>query len=150
MRPLTVDDAGPLAALLADQRPEYLKDFFPFAFDAGSIAETLTNAVRDAYWGIHVGGQLAGFCMLRGLDSGYLRPSFAIFVAEAFSGRGLARRALAQALRWCRDQAIGEVMLKVAHDNIAARVIYDEAGFLPQGRCPDTGHAVYTKVLEQT
>ncbi len=145
-----VDDAGPLAALLAAQRPEYLKDFFPFAFDAKTITETVTNAALDAYWGIYSGGQLAGFCMLRGRDSGYLCPSFGIVVAEAFSGRGLARRALAQALHWCSEQAIGEVMLKVAHDNVAARVIYEDAGFLPQGRCPDTGHAVYTKVLEQT
>ncbi len=67
--------------------------------------------------------------MLRGFDEGYERPSFGVFVAERFAGRGLARRALEESVKWCGQNGVAEMMLKVYRENTAALRIYEEAGF---------------------
>jgi RimJ/RimL family protein N-acetyltransferase len=146
-RSLVPADTARLAGLLAAQRTQYMAHFAPFAFDAQTIARTIASAKRDQYWALSVDGKLAGFCMLRGLDQGFERPAFGVFVAERYSGRGLAGRALEHCLQWCMQQNIAEVMLKVAEDNAAAKTVYERAGFRPQGPCPDTGHIIYAKSL---
>ncbi|HEX9807644.1 MAG TPA: GNAT family N-acetyltransferase, partial [Alteraurantiacibacter sp.] len=103
----------------------------------------IDGAIRDHYWAIEMGGELAGFFMLRGLDTGYAKPSFGIFVAEHWSGRGLAAAALEYSKAWCTEHGVSTMMLKVAPDNAAARRIYQDAGFVPVGTCPDTGHAIH-------
>lgn len=120
-----------------------MADFSPFAFDEHTVRRQLEHAVRDRYWAFHVGGQLAGFFMLRGFDAGYERPSFGVFVAEKYRGHGLATAALAYAKRWCKEHNVHRIMLKVAASNRAARSIYEKAGFVSVGPCPDTGHLIH-------
>jgi RimJ/RimL family protein N-acetyltransferase len=127
--PLTPSDAGELSAMLCAARPEYAAHFHPFAFDEETVRRQLDHARRDRYWAIRSGGELAGFFMLRGFDEGYERPSFGVFIAERFAGRGLARRALAESIKWCEQNAVAEMMLKVYRENAAALRIYEEAGF---------------------
>lgn len=146
-RPLSDSDAPGLAALLLSQRADYMKDFFPFRFDAETIEGILRRAHEDRFWGIEVDGALAGLCMLRGFDEGYSRPSFGLMVAEDCAGRGLGSRALQHALAWCRQRGVSEVMLKVAADNSAALAIYRRAGFVPVERCDNSGHWIHVLSL---
>lgn len=139
---MRVNDASELAALLTAARAEYIKDFFPFRFDAETISDLLRRAVADRYWAIRCGHELAGFCMLRGFDAGYARPSFGVFVSEAHSGRGLARHALNWTLKWAQERQVTSIMLKVERDNLRAHHIYESAGFRNIGLCPDSGHLI--------
>lgn len=139
---LHADEASSLARLLAEQADDYMHGFFPFAFDAESLQKRLVEAKADQYWSLRWQGKLAGFCMLRGLDEGYERPSFGVFVAEDFAGKGLSTAGLEHALGWCREQGIGELMLKVDPENARAVTIYRKAGFVIAGKCPDTGQDI--------
>ena len=145
--PLTAADAPALAGLLAGERKEYLAHFHPFSFDAATLAAILGAAREDRYWAIHTNGTLAGFCMLRGWDEGYSRPSFGVLVAEAFAGRGLAREALAFCTEHCRARAVETLMLTVHPENLRARRAYEAAGFVRTGTNPKTGHDVLEKRL---
>ena len=136
-------DAVALSQLLCAARPDYIAHFHPFPFGKADIEARLGH--RDCYWGLRSGGTLAGFFMLRGFDEGYRRPSFGVFVAESFTGRGFARAALAHALNWCAENGIALVMLKVHPDNTRARRAYNEAGFESLGICPQTGHEICEK-----
>ncbi|MBI5162523.1 MAG: GNAT family N-acetyltransferase [Magnetospirillum sp.] len=149
-RPLAIADAPALAALLAAHLPAYMRGFFPFAFDARIIAALLAEAHADRYWAIEVEDTVAGLVMLRGFDSGYARPSFGVAVAEAHAGAGLGRAALNHALDWCRRNGVAEVMLKVADDNAPALRLYQQAGFRPGERCPQTGQRIFTLSLAGT
>jgi RimJ/RimL family protein N-acetyltransferase len=148
MRPMTVADAAAVIALLQAQRPGYLKDFFPFPLDTKVLAEQMENARQDLYTCILDGKALAGFWMLRGLDAGYERPSFGVFIDEARAGRGWGAAALGTAIQHCRQAGLGALMLKVAPDNAPARHIYEAAGFVLEARCHRTGHDIMALRLE--
>lgn len=127
--PLGPADAAEIAALLQAASPGYSAHFQPFAFDEETVRGQLERARRDRWWGVRTGGKVVGFWMLRGFDEGYERPAFGVFIAERFAGRGLARRALDEATRWCEANGVPEMMLTVSPANTAARRVYDEAGF---------------------
>lgn len=136
---LKPSEAGKLARLIHSQSPDYVQYFHPFPFDETSLAQRLADAKGDYYRGIYVDEVLAGFFMLRGFDEGYERPSFGVFVAREFAGRGLARMALLESLRWSREQQINAVMLKVHPQHPGARKLYETVGFSEVGVCERTG-----------
>lgn len=80
--------------------------------------------------------------MLRGFDAGYTRPSYGVFVAEEFAGRGLGKRALFESIAWSREKGVKSIMLKVSSANERAARLYLGAGFVPFGTCPQTGHTM--------
>lgn len=130
VHPLEPGDAPALAALLRAQRDAYMAHFGPFAFDPPVIVKALREARRDRYWRLDLDGRMVGFAMMRGLDQGFARPSFGVFVAEHAKGRGVARAALAHALDWAAAQGdIAHVMLKVAPENRRAWRLYRTTGF---------------------
>ena len=59
-------------------------------------------------------------------DSVYL---YSLWLDPAARGRGLARPLVATAVDWARDQRVQTVTLRVAADNVAARVVYESLGF---------------------
>ncbi len=141
--PLTPDDARELTALLTAARPEYIEHLHPFPFTVEEIHRRLAGNREDRWWGLRVGGELAGFYMLRGWDDGFTRPAFGVFIAEAFARQGLARRALATAVEYCRAAGAPAVMLTVHPDNERARSAYEAAGFQHEGENAATGHHIY-------
>lgn len=142
-RRLKPEDAAGLADLLSVQDANYMKEFVPFAFEAGAIHSLLGNSNSDHYWGMEIDGRLVGLVMLR-FHERYSRPSFGLMVAEAYSGRGIGSAGLDFALAWCRDKGIEEIMLKVASDNTRARSLYESRGFVVEGTCEDTGHLIHS------
>jgi RimJ/RimL family protein N-acetyltransferase len=144
---LTPADAPELSRLLLAARPKYLAHFHPFPFDAPSLETRLRARRLDQYFALRCDGALAGFWMLRGLDEGYTRPAFGVFVAEEFAGRGLATRALRESIAWCRAHGIARLMLKVHPENIRARRTYDRAGFRFSEICSRTQHEILELAL---
>lgn len=140
---LSPEDAPALSRLLND--PEYRKYFTPFAVDAQSLEARLASAREDRYWGLWLDQALAGFCMLRGFDEGFQRPSFGVYIARCHAGKGLSGCALHHCMSWCQVNGVPSLMLKVHPDNRYAQRSYEKAGFSEQGSCPRTGHTIMEK-----
>jgi len=147
---LTQHHKESLVKLLANQRPDYLRHFHPFVFSKEGVCEELLKAAKDQYWAFWDGSILVGFFMLRGMDAGYTRPSFGVMIDEAYSGQGLAGRALEHALQWCGSQNIHRVMLKVAPDNFRALSAYLKAGFVAIDTCKQTGQHIMEANLDSS
>ena len=147
-RPMREADAKRLWNLISVETAEYLEGFTPFqAFE--DLRTGITAAKNDHYQCLLFDGTLAGFFMLRGLDEGFARPSYGVYVSSRVAGKGLGRYALDRALGICRDQAIDAVFLKVFPRNDVARKIYEEAGFKMIGTCPDTAQIMMERKLIQ-
>lgn len=138
---MTPADAATLEALIAAEPPGYMAHLQPFAHP-GDLRRQQGAARRDRFATLRRLGQVVGFYCLRGLDAGWAKPTFGVYVMSAARGQGLAAVALAAALEWARAAGIQTVMLKVAPDHHAARKVYEAAGFLPVGSCPDSGYTV--------
>ena len=138
-------DARELDRLMAAESEEYLRYFSAFR-PPKTLSVQLASAVKDHYAAVRSGATLAGFYCLRGLDEGYDRPSFGIYVVSSHAGEGLARLALNDAFAWCLRHGLSRVMLKVYPENIAAYKIYAEQGFVDIGQSPDS-QRIMEKVL---
>jgi len=143
-RRMRADDLPALERMLSAESTDYMQHFLAFA-KAGELTRQFTQASQDVFFTIEAGGELAGFYCLRGFDAGYARPTFGLYVASVFSGQGLGRAALAHALDTCRGLNVSQVMLKVAPTYERARLIYETAGFVATGVCPDTGHTIMNR-----
>lgn len=141
-------DGSAWSELLTSDDDDYRRYFIPFATDRESLEERLQSAREDRYWGLWFGGNLAGFFMMRGFDEGYKRPSFGVYIARSYSGKGLSKLALEYCMNWCRMNDIDAMMLKVHPDNRYARHTYEKAGFNIVGPCERTGHVVMEKRWE--
>ena len=62
-----------------------------------------------------------------------------LFVAERFRGRGIGRALLAAVIAEWRLRGGHQMMLEAAHDRVAARALYEAAGFVNQGKYYEIG-----------
>ena len=146
-RSLLPDDAEILAQLLTEDK-EYSRYFVPFENPSVQLfVDILINTRKDTYWGIFVDDILAGFCMLRGFDLGYTKPSFGVYISSNFQGMGLATLALRWCISYCQINLVPTIMLKVHPENHAARHIYEQSGFVFQAVDTNTGHHIMEKRL---
>lgn len=147
IRPMSDADAIVLQALMAGETPEYLAHFTAFA-EPGALRRKCSVARQDAFFTLLDSGRISGFFCLRGLDQGYVRPSFGVYVASSAQGRGLARAALQRAVVWCRQRGVPMLMLKVSVLNARAYRLYESCGFVPTGLCPDSGHTIMERRID--
>lgn len=143
---MTEADCRILEKMMMDESRDYMRYFTAFSI-LGELMRQRADAKRDAFFSIVEEGVPVGFFCMRGLDVGYARPSFGVYISSGHGGRGLARLALQKALFWCQESGIKKVMLKVSEENLRARHLYESAGFQPLGRCPDTGHLIMEREI---
>lgn len=133
IRPFTESDCGPIAGLLQESDPDYLRHFRPFAYETSAISALVSQAVLDQWFVLEVeapgSAQPAGFYMLRGMDEGFTEPMYGVFVAQQFAGSGLGRLTLAHAETQCRLNGWKTLLLKVNPDNLRAWRLYESSGF---------------------
>lgn len=141
-RPLNVEDAGSLSALLCRQTPDYRRHFSPFAFDEASIASMLKARQRDVYWGLYAGERMIGFFMLRGWDAGYEVPALGALYDEEYRGYGLMALTVELSKVICLMRGVKQVMYKAHPDNIPSRSAA-RLGFTQAGIDPATQHIIY-------
>jgi GNAT superfamily N-acetyltransferase len=93
-----------------------------------------------ALWIALAGGEVAGSVALRDLGDGAYKLK-RMYLSPAHRGRGLGRRLLATALDWARANDARVVRLDTAERMVAARRLYESAGFvqLPDGELPRQG-----------
>ena len=134
--PFEATHAQGFAALIADTLRE-----FGFEHDPELDAD-LEDPARTyvALWIALAGGEVAGSVALRDLgDRAYKLKR--MYLRPAHRGRGLGRRLLATALVWARANDARVVRLDTAEGMVAARRLYESAGFvqLPDPEIPRQG-----------
>lgn len=142
IRPLCLEDARTVSAMLIAQPPEYAHFFYAFDFKEEQIADILAKRIRDVYSGMFWRGELAGIFMLRGWDAGYDIPSFGVFVAEKYRGGAFMRISLDIAKLICRLSGTPRLMATIHPDNVSPRGA-TKLGFVQTGTRTDTGNIVY-------
>ena len=146
IRRLHAEDADEFSQLMQQGDSNYQQYFIPFEdTSTEAMRKMLVLAKEDRYWGIFVGEDLAGFCMLRGFDEGYVeRPSIGIYVAQNRSGVGLGTLALRYCMSFCQANNVPALMLKVHPDNPGRR-IWEANGFKTIGIDEKHNHLVMEK-----
>lgn len=151
IRSFAPDDPGLIAQLLRAAPPDYVGFFRPFEFSAEVIERIVWRRAKDQWFMIEIERdgalQPAGFYTLRGLDEGFADPMYGVFIAEEFSGHGLARLTLSHAESMCRLNGWSNLLLKVDPANTRAFALYEAVGFRFLRLDPATGHQVLIKPL---
>ena len=142
---ISVKHAVELTNLLQSSDKDYSQYFIPFPFDMQTISQILSNAVKDHFYGVFVNNNLVGFYMLRGWDAGYEIPSYGVWIAKNFSSKGISKLTLHHAISVCKTNNIKKIMLKVHPDNLIAKKIYENFGFVNEGIDKKIGHLIYFK-----
>lgn len=127
--PLTKEHILCLINLYNSSSPDYSKYFTPFEFTEEIWHKILQNRRNDLYYVICYNNEVTGFSMLRGFDQGYQVPSFGVWIAQQWTGRGLATTALEHAITVCREYGCRKLMLKVHPEHHKARLLYESFGF---------------------
>ena len=138
VRAMNSEDANELQAMMFAEQPSYLTHFTAFD-EPDSLLQQCISAKHDAFFTLFENNSLAGFFCLRGIDKGYSRPSFGVYVTSKYQGKGLARAALREACLWCKKRSITNMILKVANENIRAKELYEQSGFVTIGMCAQSG-----------
>ncbi len=142
IRPLTIDDARTVSAMLRSQPPEYSRFFYAFGFGEDQVAEVLARTTRDVYSGIFWCGELVAIFMLRGWDAGFDVPSFGVFVADKHRGGAFMKIALDVAKTICRLSGARQLRATIHPDNVSPRGAA-RLGFVQTGELTETGNIVY-------
>lgn len=129
IREMTLSNVPDLIALFNQSASNYSQYFTPFSFDTSTFYSLLRVKQRDRYYCILVDKQVAGFYMLRGLDQAYTTPAFGVWIAEEYSGQGLARSTLNHAVIVCAQLGCHDLLLKVHPENKRAKRMYERFGF---------------------
>jgi GNAT superfamily N-acetyltransferase len=151
IRSFAAGDPARIAQLLRDTSPDYVRFYRPFEFSAEMIERIVWRSAKDQWFMVEIERDSvllpAGFYTLRGLDEGFADPMYGVFIAEEFSGRGLARLTLAHAEAMCRLNGWPNLLLKVDPANARAFALYEAGGFRFLRPDPATGNQVLIKPL---
>jgi len=112
-RPATTSDIPAMSAIRLAVRENVLSD--PAKVTLHMYADYLGPLGRG--WVAEVDGEIAGFSYADNTDASI----WALFIAPAFEGRGLARELLRLAIDWLLAQGHAEVRLSTGADTRAAR-----------------------------
>jgi [ribosomal protein S5]-alanine N-acetyltransferase len=133
IRPLTPDDAGELAALLAENR-EFLAPFEPVRDDRFYTVEGQRERIANdepLAFAILAGDRIAGTVALSNVVFGaFHSANLGYWIAEQLNGRGLATRAVGEMIEF----AFGELGLHRLEagtlvDNIPSQRVLEKNGF---------------------
>lgn len=145
---INTNQANELSDLLLKSSKEYSQHFIPFEFDLDSVITAMSKANKDMFYGVFIDSEIVGFYMLRGWDAGYEVPSYGVWIAENYSSKGISKLTLTHAISICRINSIKRLMLKVHPENLVAKKIYEDFGFVYEGIDPRIGHLIYFKDIK--
>lgn len=142
---INIYQAREITDLLCKSSKEYSQHFIPFEFNLDSVTTAMSRAKKDMFYGVYIDNALVGFYMLRGWDEGYEVPSYGVWIAKNFSSKGLSKLTLQHAISICRINKVKKLLLKVHPENVIAKKIYEDFGFIYLGIDEKIGHLVYQK-----
>ena len=118
------------------------QEYFSAFTQSSALEKAVKLAKKDKYYCIFFNDAMAGIFFLRGLDSGYSRPSFGVYILQQFCRRGLASAAVSKAIQHCNELGVKHLMLKVSAENHVASSLYKKFGFQVEGTCEQTLHVM--------
>lgn len=127
-----------LEYMLNKDRTKY---FEPHPFTLDYLIGISINSVKDIYVILFIDGVVAGYGMLRGMDSGYTVPSLGIIVFNPFRGLGIGKEFMDYLHSIAELNGYTDVMLKVNKDNWIAKKLYESLGYIfTEGEVYFEGH----------
>jgi RimJ/RimL family protein N-acetyltransferase len=142
IRPLEPSDAVVISAFMRAQHAEYIRFFYAFGSDEGSIVKILSASRMDVYSGVFWNRELIGVFMLRGWDDGYEIPSFGVVIDEKHRGKAFLNVTVETAKLICKLSGINRYMVKIHPDNVALRNVH-KMGFYQTGVEESTGNVIF-------
>jgi len=147
VRPLAAAEVGAYRALRLRGLAEHPEAFTSSADEEAAIGdEKLVERLaadparpHDVVLGAFDGGALAGLC---GMDvdmrmkvrhKGHV---FGLYVPSERAGQGIGGALVARVIAHARERGLRQVVLTVTAENVAARRVYERAGFAVCGREP--------------
>lgn len=106
------------------------KFFHPHPLTAAQAHSISLHEGRDCYCVAAVADRVLAYGMLRGWDEGYQIPSLGIALHPEARGTGLARAFMLYLHQLARCQGAPRVRLRVFHDNLKARRLYESLGYV--------------------
>lgn len=131
-------DAGDLARLLHDFNTEF-DDFVP---EVPLLTERIAEHIREGHTLFWLAGEGPdGFASLRlrpslisGAPDAYLEE---LYVVPALRGQGRGRALLEAVMKGAREHGAAHIDLGTSEDDVAARRLYESAGFTNREGSPD-------------
>jgi ribosomal-protein-alanine N-acetyltransferase len=147
LRPLSLHDAGPLAAAysrnrsyLAPWEPTRTDEFFTEAWQSKHIASTVASAESDSayFLGLFDGTEVVGrFTLSRVVRASFQSAGLGYWVDERYADKGLATAAVTAILARARDNlGLHRVEASTVLHNLASQRVLVKAGFQQIGMAP--------------
>ncbi len=143
----TIADATKVARWLNQQPEDYVRYFRPFPFTPGAIYDRLWSCVDDYYLGFLEEDEPFALLLLRGWDEKFEVPMFGVCVDYRYARKGWGTTCLALACSLARQRGVQKMRLKVSTENMAARKLYEKAGFVCLNPELLAGNYLYEKAL---
>lgn len=140
-------EAGIIGTALKKDNCDYKAHFSAFS-NSNELIDLILKNRKDVYKTIKINEEVCGIYFLRGFQEGYEIPSFGIYIFEKYSGRGLAAKALEDAINVATNLGVDKVMLKVSKQNSKAYPLYLKHQFRFDRLCLNTGHDILIKELK--
>jgi ribosomal-protein-alanine N-acetyltransferase len=137
IRPLRSEDAAELSALLVENR-DFLAPFEPVRgeefFTVAGQRERIESEGSQAF-AILAGGRIAGTVTMSNIDFGpFQSANLGYWVAERFSGRGLATKAVGDVIEIAfGDLGLHRLEAATLVDNLPSQRVLEKNGFEPIG-----------------
>lgn len=85
------------------------------------------------------GGDLVGSVAIRVLDGGDMAELKRMYLDPAYRGQGIGRALLNRAIDWARDRGCRVIVLDTSGAMVAAKGLYESAGFVRTGTRTEVG-----------
>jgi RimJ/RimL family protein N-acetyltransferase len=97
------------------------------------IRASAEASIDDQFAAVAVtaGGTVIGFARA---DHDRGRAHLGMAIVDGYRGKGIGRRLLDVCVAWARDNGLHKIDLEVWPHNVAARRLYESAGFVVEGR----------------
>jgi GNAT superfamily N-acetyltransferase len=137
MRKATLKDLDQLVSMMAEFYAEAAYTLNPRRA-AEAFAPLLANEQLGSAWFIQENSRDIGYIVITLCYSmEYGGPCAVVddfFIQRAFRGRGLGKAALAEVRSFCEKRGVRAIQVETGHDNVVAKAVCGQAGFLDTNR----------------
>lgn len=103
--------------------------FHPFPLTSRTAYEIACKRHQDRFYVAISDNKILGFCMLRGWEEGFQKPSFGVMIDYRYQGLGLGRRMTLFAIEEAKKLGCRKIILSVYSSNFRAVDLYESLGF---------------------